>query len=164
VALVTGGSNGIGAAIVARLAGEGANVLIADRTPPAATCDAIRYIATDVASADEVAAAVAAALGQWGQLDLLFNNAGVGAFGATPDTDDETWDQVFAVNIRAIFLFCRAAIPAMRDGGGGAIVNIASISGLAGDYGMGGLQCLQGRGGELYAQLGAGMRRAWHQG
>lgn len=144
VALVTGGSNGIGAAIVARLAGEGANVLIADRTPPAATSDAIRYIATDVASADEVAAAVAAALGHWGQLDLLFNNAGVGAFGATPDTDDETWDQVFAVNIRAIFLFCRAAIPVMCDGGGGAIVNIASISGLAGDYGMGAYNASKG--------------------
>lgn len=137
VALVTGGSNGIGAAIVARLAGEGANVLIADLTPPATTSDAIRYIATNVAKVVEVEAAVAAAMGHWGRLDMLFNNAGIGAFGGTPDTDEETWDQVFAVNIRAIFLFCRAAIPVMRDGGGGAIVNIASISGLAGDYGMG---------------------------
>jgi meso-butanediol dehydrogenase/(S,S)-butanediol dehydrogenase/diacetyl reductase len=144
VALVTGGSNGIGAAIVARLAGEGANVLIADRTPPATTSDAIRYIATDVAKTDEVAAAVAAALGHWGRLDLLFNNAGVGAFGEISETDDATWDQVFAVNIRAIFLFCRAAIPAIRESGGGAIVNIASISGLGGDYGMGAYNASKG--------------------
>jgi meso-butanediol dehydrogenase/(S,S)-butanediol dehydrogenase/diacetyl reductase len=144
VALVTGGSNGIGAAIVARLAGEGANVLIADRTPPAATSDAIRYIATDVTQTADVAAAVAAALGYWGRLDLLFNNAGVGSFGETPDISDEDWDKVFAVNIRAIFQFCRAAIPVMREQGGGAIVNIASISGMLGDFGMGAYNASKG--------------------
>lgn len=143
VALVTGGSNGIGAAIVARLAGEGARVLIADRAAPAVTSDAIRYIATDAAKSADVSAAVAAAMEHWGRLDILINNAGVGSFGATPDIDDETWDQVFAVNIRAIFQFCRAAIPVMRDGGG-VIVNIASISGLFGDYGMGAYNASKG--------------------
>ena len=143
VALVTGGSNGIGAAIVARLAGEGARVLIADRTAPADMSDAIRYVATDVAQASDVEAAVAAALGHWGRLDMLFNNAGVGAYGETPDMDEDVWDKVFAVNIRAIFLSCRAAIPAMRENGG-AIVNIASISGMLGDFGMGAYNASKG--------------------
>jgi meso-butanediol dehydrogenase / (S,S)-butanediol dehydrogenase / diacetyl reductase len=143
VALVTGGSNGIGAAIVARLAGEGARVLIADRAAPAATSDAIRYVATDAAVSADVSAAVAAAIEHWGRLDILVNNAGLGSFGQTPDIDDETWDKVFAVNIRAIFQFCRAAIPLMRDSGG-AIINIASISGLLGDYGMGAYNASKG--------------------
>ena len=90
------------------------------------------------------AAAVAAAQDHWDRLDLLFNNAGVGAYGETPDMTEDQWDQVFAVNIRAIFLFCRAAIPVMRDGGGGAIVNIASISALFGDYGMGAYNASKG--------------------
>lgn len=144
VALVTGGANGIGAAIAARLAGEGARVLIADRVPPAATSDTLRYLATDATKAGDAAAAVAAALEQWGRLDLLFNNAGVGAYGETPDMDEDLWDKVFAINIRAIFLFCRAAIPAMRKTGGGAIVNVASISGLFGDYGMGAYNASKG--------------------
>ena len=143
VALVTGGANGIGAAIAARLAGEGAKVLVADRTAPAQTSDSIRYLATDATQANDAAAAVAAALKDWGRLDILVNNAGIGAFGATPDMDDETWDRVFAVNIRAIFLFCRAAIPALRETQG-TIVNIASISGLFGDYGMGAYNASKG--------------------
>ncbi len=135
VALVTGGASGIGAAIAARLAGEGAKVLIADRNAPAATSGAIRYVETDATKADDVSAAVAVALDGWGRLDILVNNAGIGAYGETPDMDEALWDQVFAVNIRAIYLFCRAAIPALRETGG-TIVNIASISGLFGDYGM----------------------------
>ena len=144
VALVTGGANGIGAAIAARLAREGARVVIADRAAPLTTSDTIRYVATDATQAGDAAAAVAAALEHWGRLDLLFNNAGVGAFGETPDMDEDLWDKVFAINIRAIFLFCRAAIPVMRGNGGGAIVNIASISGLFGDYGMGAYNASKG--------------------
>jgi meso-butanediol dehydrogenase/(S,S)-butanediol dehydrogenase/diacetyl reductase len=79
----------------------------------------------------------------WGRLDILVNNAGVGAYGETPDMDEKLWDQVFAINIRAIFLFCHAAIPAMLENGG-AIVNIASISGLFGDFGMGAYNASKG--------------------
>lgn len=143
VALVTGGSNGIGAAIAARLAGEGAKVLIADRTAPAALSEAIRYYEADATRGEDAATAVAAALEHWGRLDILVNNAGIGAYGETPDMDEALWDQVFAINIRAIFLFCRAAIPAMRENGG-AIVNIASISGMFGDFGMGAYNASKG--------------------
>ena len=142
-AIVTGGSNGIGAAIVARLAGEGAKVLIADISPPAVVSDSVVFLHTDVGNRAEVEAAVAAALEKWGRLDVLVNNAGIGALAETPDMEEDVWDKVFAVNIRAIYLFCRAAIPSMREGGG-AIVNVASISGLAGDYGMGAYNASKG--------------------
>jgi meso-butanediol dehydrogenase/(S,S)-butanediol dehydrogenase/diacetyl reductase len=143
IAIVTGGSNGIGFAIVTRLVSEGAKVIIADITPPARTDDKIRYIKTDVACADDISTVVDFALKEWGQLDILVNNAGIGALAETPEMAEDVWDRVFAVNTRAIYLFCRAAIPAMRRHGG-AIVNIASISGLAGDYGMGAYNASKG--------------------
>ncbi len=136
VAIVTGGANGIGAATAARLVGEGARVMIADMAEPAAAGDNLRYTRTDVSSAADIAALVAATLATWGKLDILVNNAGVGFLSNTVETAEEDWDRVFAVNTRAIYLACKVAIPEMRKGGGGAIVNVASISGLGGDYGM----------------------------
>lgn len=136
VAIVTGGSNGIGAAIVARLAADGAKVMIADIQSPAATSDSIAFVRTDASSAQEVSALVEATVRKWSRIDILVNNAGLGALAETPDMDEELWDKVFAINTKAIYLFCKYAIPVMRAQGG-AIVNIASISGLAGDYGMG---------------------------
>lgn len=143
VAIVTGGARGIGAAIVARLAAEGAKVMVAD-IAPAAEAEHVAFIRTDVTSASEAAAAVAATVEKWGRLDILVNNAGVGALVETPDMAEDLWDKVFAVNSKAIYLFCKAAIPAMREAGGGAVVNIASISGLAGDYAMGAYNASKG--------------------
>jgi meso-butanediol dehydrogenase / (S,S)-butanediol dehydrogenase / diacetyl reductase len=135
VAIVTGGASGIGAATAARLADEGAKVMVADMQEPAETGETLRYIRTDVTSQAEFEALVEATLGAWGRLDILVNNAGTGALGYTPDTDLAEWERVFAVNSTAVFLGCRAAIPHMRERGG-AIVNTASISGLFGDYAM----------------------------
>ncbi len=143
VAIVTGGSNGIGAAIVERLVSEGAKVMIADIAPPASLHTSVRFLRTDVGIGSEVEAVVAATLAEWGRLDVLVNNAGIGALAETPDMAEDVWDKVFAVNTRAIYLFCRAAIPAMKVQGG-AIVNIASISGLSGDYGMGAYNASKG--------------------
>lgn len=136
VAIVTGGSNGIGAAVVSRLAADGAKVINADLQPPGQIRDSVAFIRTDGSSATDVAAVVEATVQQWGRIDILVNNAGLGALAETPDMDEELWDKVFAINIKGIFLFCKYAIPVMRAQGG-AIINIASISGLAGDYGMG---------------------------
>ncbi len=136
VAIVTGGARGIGGASAARLASEGARVLVADLGEPATLPAGAVFLRTDVTDGGQAEAAVAAALGHWGRLDVLVNNAGIGALGDTTGTGADDWDRVFAVNARAIYLFCHAAIPAMRQGGGGAIVNIASISGMYGDYGM----------------------------
>jgi meso-butanediol dehydrogenase / (S,S)-butanediol dehydrogenase / diacetyl reductase len=136
VAIVTGGSNGIGAAVAARLAADGAKVMIADVQAPAETSDSIAFLKTDASSAQAVSALADATLEKWGRIDILVNNAGLGALAETPDMDEELWDKVFAINTKAIYLFCKYVIPIMRAQGG-AIVNIASISGLAGDYGMG---------------------------
>lgn len=144
VALVTGGARGIGAAIVARLASEGAKVMVADLDMPVETGDQVAFLKTDVAVTADVEAAVAATLERWGRLDILVNNAGIGALAETPDMAEDIWDRVFAINARAIFLFCKAAIPVLRKSGGGAIVNIASISGLAGDYAMGAYNASKG--------------------
>ena len=131
VAIVTGGSRGIGAAIVARLASDGARVMIADLIEPARTCEDIVWLKTDATSTQDVAAVVDAVLTRWGRLDILVNNAGIGALVETPEMDEAVWDSVFAVNTRAIFLFCKAAIPAMIAGGrGGAIVNVSSVASI----------------------------------
>ena len=136
VAIVTGGAAGIGAATVARLASEGTKLMIADIQTPAETSDFVAFIKTDATSAKQVSALIDATVSKWGRVDILVNNAGLGALSETPEMDEETWDTVFAINTKAIYLFCKYAIPVMRAQGG-AIINVASISGLVGDYGMG---------------------------
>lgn len=135
-AIVTGGSSGIGAAIVRRLASEGARVMIADLSPPEQESEAVCFHRCDVTSAAEIAATVQAAIDAFGRIDLLVNNAGIGCFATTPELPEETWDKVFAINVTAVFRACKLVIPLMKQGGGGAILNVASISGLAGDYGF----------------------------
>ncbi len=143
VAIVTGGASGIGAATVARLASEGARVMVADIQPPADVGEKVRFGRTDVTSQAEVDALVAATLAAWGQLDILVNNAGTGSLAATPEMELAEWERVFAVNSTSVFLGCHAAIPHMRENGG-AIVNTASISGLFGDYSMGAYNASKG--------------------
>lgn len=135
VAIVTGGSSGIGAAIVERFVSEGAMVMIADLNPPASASDSVAYQRTDVGASADVDAMVEVTIQRFGRLDVLVNNAGIGILAETPDLDEEDWQRLFAVNISSIFYACRAAIPRMRKHGG-AIVNVASISGLVGDYGF----------------------------
>lgn len=140
VALITGGSSGIGAATVARLSAEGAQLLFTDRNPPAGDgrgSGAIVFHEADMSDPAQVDAAVKAAVERFGRLDFLVNNAGTGGLAEAPDEKDAEWRRIFAINVDAVMYGCRAAIPAMRRCGGGAIVNVASISGLAGDYGMG---------------------------
>ena len=91
---------------------------------------------TDVSNLAEVEALMNAAVDRFGKLDVVFNNAGVGAYGKTPDLDPAMWHQIIAIDLDSVFYGCRAAIPHLRRGGGGAIVNTASISGLFGDYGL----------------------------
>ena len=136
VAIVTGGASGIGAACVARLLAEGAQVTLADLNPPGSGGENVEFVKTDMTSSGAVSALVAAAMQRWGRIDILVNNAGSGALGDSVNTAEEDWDRVFAINTRAIFLACKAAIPEIRKSGGGAIVNVASISGMAGDYAM----------------------------
>jgi NAD(P)-dependent dehydrogenase (short-subunit alcohol dehydrogenase family) len=123
VAVVTGGAQGIGAAIAAGLAAEGATVVVADLNPPEGG------IRADVSSEEDVARMVEETVARHGRLDILVNNAGLYAsLEMRPFTEiplDE-WNQVMEVNVASMFLTCRAAIPVMREQGGGKIVNISS--------------------------------------
>ena len=135
IAIVTGGAQGIGAAIAARLASRGRAVTIADLNEPADPPAGALFVRADVASAADAAKVVEATLERRGRLDVLVNNAGVGSLAETPELAEADWDRIFGVNIKGLFLCCKAAIPALRESSGN-IVNIASISGLAGDYAM----------------------------
>lgn len=140
VAVVTGGASGIGAATVRLFVRDGAKVMIGDVNPADDLIrelgDAVAWRRCDVGEEADVHALIEAAVEQFGRLDIVFNNAGMGGAGATPDISAETWNRTVAVNLSSVFFACHAAIPHMRRQGGGAIVNTASISGLAGDYGL----------------------------
>ncbi len=139
--VITGGASGIGAAAARRFHAEGASVIIADLND--AMGDALvaelgagraLYQHTDVADWPAVEALMQRAVDAYGRLDVLFNNAGIGCFGATPDLDIAEWQRVINIDLNSVFYGCKAAIPHMRNNGGGAIINTASASGLAGDY------------------------------
>jgi len=138
VAVVTGGVSGIGAAIAARFAAEGARVIAADLAVPDGALDAAAAVAplhvdvTQEASTDAMAAAVRVA---HGRIDILVNSAGFGQDIPFLDTPVEVLDRILAVNVRGSFLAAQACGRAMRDAGRGAIVNIGSVSGLAGSSG-----------------------------
>jgi NAD(P)-dependent dehydrogenase (short-subunit alcohol dehydrogenase family) len=141
VALVTGGASGIGRGCAERLAEEGATVVITDLQDPkgAEAVEAIgkaggkaRYLHHDVT--DEAAwQAVVADIGRAeGRLDILVNNAGIGIGGSILDMTLEAWRRQTAVNLDGVFLGVKHAIPLMRKGGGGSIVNMSSVAGLKG--------------------------------
>jgi meso-butanediol dehydrogenase / (S,S)-butanediol dehydrogenase / diacetyl reductase len=139
VALITGGGSGIGAATARLMAGGGARIVIVDLNGDAAETVARETngiaFAADVSKRESVEAFVAETVAQFGRIDVLVNNAGVGCFGRTPDLDPAEWERVIAIDLHSVFYACRAAIPHMTKPGG-AIVNTASISGMGGDYGF----------------------------
>lgn len=141
VVIITGGASGIGAAAARRFHSEGASVIIADMNDELGEALAIElgdgralYRHTNVAIWDDVEALVNGAVTSYGRLDVLFNNAGIGSLAATPDLEIEEWKRVIDIDLNGVFYGCKAAIAQMRKSGGGAIINTASASGLAGDY------------------------------
>lgn len=136
VAIVTGAAQGIGAEYALALAAEGASVCVVDIRPPEATAARIGAggalaLTCDVTSATAVAEMVGRAEGRFGGVDILVNNAAIFAgLEARPfeEITSQEWDAVHAVNVRGVFECCKAAVPAMRRGGGGRIVNIASAT------------------------------------
>ena len=141
VAIVTGAARGNGRAIATRLAAEGASVVCADvREPePAYDHDAMVFQRADITRSDEIKALVDFTVQRFGRLTTLVNNAGIeieeGTFTAETLPED-VWDRVINVNLRGVFLCSKYAIAAMRDSGGGSIVNLGSISGFFGEHGM----------------------------
>ena len=136
VAIVTGGSRGIGRAIVDKLLAEGATVLTCGRGErPHDLSPAALWIRADVASPADAARIVAAARKQVGPVSILVNNAGVQVEKTLTDTSDADWDVVIGVNARGTFNMCRSTLPDMSLKGG-VIVNIGSISGMVSDPSM----------------------------
>ena len=136
VALVTGGTRGIGLAIAHALAEAGARVVISARTDPGgseslrAAGHQVEYRPADLlehGAADELVQGV---VRDYGRLDILVNNAGVADHGATEEFDDDRLDRLMGINFDAVFRSCRAAIQPMRAQGGGVMLNIGSISGF----------------------------------
>ena len=137
VAFITGGASGIGAETARLFAREGAHVAVADKDADAAEALAVEIggqaVTLDVTRADQVKAAVAHVVERYGRLDILFNSAGLFIEGGVLDLSEEDWDTVMDVNVKGTFLACKHAIPAMIEGGGGAIVNVGSIQSYSAD-------------------------------
>jgi NAD(P)-dependent dehydrogenase (short-subunit alcohol dehydrogenase family) len=140
VALVTGGSRGIGLAIADAIVERGGSVVITGRDAGQLETASgllekdgrsgrVHALRADVRSAAEAAAAVDAARERFGGLDVLVNNAGVGIFANVAEMGVEEWDQVVETNLSGVFYCCHAAIPLLRARGGGWIINISSLAG-----------------------------------
>jgi NAD(P)-dependent dehydrogenase (short-subunit alcohol dehydrogenase family) len=140
-AIVTGAGSGIGRAIALRFAEEGARVVISDLDGDAAASVAsetgganveIVVRRTDVTDSSEVEALVETAVEEWDGLDVMVNNAGIGVAGTTTDTSEENYERVMDVCLRGTFLGMKYAIPAIRDSGGGSVINLSSVAALVG--------------------------------
>ena len=141
VALITGAAHGMGAEEARLFAREGAKVAIADireedaRKVEAEIAEAggeSMVVVLDVSSEDQWASSVAAVVTRFGKLDVLVNNAGISGSGERDLSSTESWDRLMDINAKSVFLGMKHAIPAMEKAGGGAIVNISSISGFVG--------------------------------
>jgi NAD(P)-dependent dehydrogenase (short-subunit alcohol dehydrogenase family) len=142
VAVVTGGSLGIGQACCRLLAREGASVAIVDllEAEGAALADKIRaaggrakFWRMDVASESSVKSTISAIVAEFGRIDVLVNNAGIiGANKPTHELTEQEWDAVQAVNVKGVFFCTKHTVPHMIAGGGGSIINLSSIYGLVG--------------------------------
>ncbi len=146
VAVVTGGSRGIGRATALELAAAGAHVLVNYQRNAAAAEEVAAQIAAaggeaatfgaDVSDEAAAQALVDAALTRRGRLDILVNNAGVTDDAPLARLRPEQWQRVITIDLTSVFLCCRAALPAMRRQGYGRIVNVGSLAGLAGNVGQ----------------------------
>lgn len=131
VAIITGAASGIGAAAAGLFAAAGAQVVVADRDLAGATTLADQLggmaVAVDVADAASVTAMIEAVVARHARIDILVNNAGYGVRGSVVTTEEAEWDRLMAVNLKGVYLCSRSAIPVMAAGGGGVIVNTASV-------------------------------------
>jgi 2-hydroxycyclohexanecarboxyl-CoA dehydrogenase len=143
-ALVTGGGRGIGRAIALALAQEGAQVAVLDILADNAAAVAREIEATgvkalalpaDLTKRAQVERAIADALAQFGQIDVLVNNAGWDRLEMFLDSEEETWDKIIAINFKGILYVCKAALPSMVARGQGKVISIASDAGRVGSTG-----------------------------
>ncbi len=135
VAIITGGGSGIGAATARLFAREGAKVVVTGRRPEPIAAVATEVggvaVAGDTGDPGHAAEAVAAAVSAFGGVDVLVASAGGAAGGSVGDIDDDGWRRTFDTNLHGPMMLARAALPAMLERGGGSIVLVASVNGLA---------------------------------
>lgn len=140
-AIVTGGASGIGEYTVRDLVSEGANVLIADINDElgqqlAADLNSLTskviYKRVDVTNEEQIKEMVDTAVGEFGQLDIIFSNAGIGSMSPSTELAYEDWSRVISINLDGVFLCAKHAIKAMQKSGGGSVINCASILGHVG--------------------------------
>jgi len=144
-AVVTGAATGIGRGIAEHFARAGARVLLADVAEDGATAAEglvaegreAEFVRADVGDESDAKGLAQGALDRWGRLDILVNNAAIQLEETIEDTESEQWDRLMRVNLKGAFLCSKHAIPAMRSGGGGSIVNIASVNGFWVEPGLG---------------------------
>ena len=132
VALVTGGASGIGAAVAAELRAGGARVAVLDLEAEFTADDSSLAVTCDVTDDGSCRAAVQAVVDHFGQLDIVVNNAGIGANGTVADNDDEEWHRVFDVNVVGMVRITRAALPHLRTSAAASVVNTCSVAATAG--------------------------------
>jgi meso-butanediol dehydrogenase / (S,S)-butanediol dehydrogenase / diacetyl reductase len=139
VTIITGGKSGIGLATARRFSQEGAKVVVADVRDAQQEVETIAangheamFVRTDVASESAVRELIRQAVGKYGRIDVLVNNAGIELAKSATDTNEEEWDRLMGVNLKGVFLCSKAAVAEMRRTGGGVIVNVASELGLVG--------------------------------
>lgn len=140
IAIVAGGSLGIGKAAAERLAAGGASVVLCGRRQEhvdSAVAGIVTAggtaigVAADVASAADMQMLIRTAVERYGGVDILVNSAGIQRYGTVVETDEQTWDDVFDINVKGMYLASKFAIPEMEKRGGGAIVNVASVQAIA---------------------------------
>jgi len=144
VAIVTGGSFGIGKATAIAFAKKGAKVVIADWVEDSETTNAVKafggdaiFIKCDVSKTADVKAMIEKTIATFGRLDYAFNNAGIeGSNGTTQECTEENWDKTIGVNLKGIWLCMKYEIPEILKQGNGVIINCASIAGLVGFPGL----------------------------
>ncbi|MEV4361856.1 SDR family NAD(P)-dependent oxidoreductase [Nonomuraea sp. NPDC004186] len=128
VALVTGGSMGIGRAVVDRLADGGASVVFCGVDKDAALdTESVTGVVADVRRAGDMRDLVDLAVTRYGGLDVVVTCAGVQRYGTVEDTPEEVWDEVLDINLKGVYLTCKAAVPKLRARGGGSIVIMSSV-------------------------------------
>lgn len=144
VAIVTGGSKGMGLAMAQRFASGGASVVICSNEPESIAAaeqsvpggGTLRGFVADVSNSADMETLVGEAVSQFGGVDILANCAGIQRYGNVVDTSEAVWDEVFDVNVKGIFHASKFAVPEMEKRGGGSIINIASVQAYASQSGV----------------------------
>lgn len=136
VVLITGASTGIGLATVERIAAEGGRIYAGYRLADPSCRENATPVKLDVTNENDWSSVLSMVMDREGRLDVLVNNAGIRESGTVEETNLEQWHRLIDVNLTSVFLGCRAASPVLRASGGGAIVNVGSITGIRGTEAM----------------------------